>query len=64
MLGAENHPGKIYQLRAIIGQGTGGGKSDVRYVRGVWWRYGQRIRVSWIFLINFHVESILIRVTV
>ena len=55
MLGSENHPGMIYRVRVIIGSAIGGGRLRVRYVRGVVWAYGQRIRIRCIFLINFHV---------
>ena len=43
---------------------TGGEQFRVRCVRWGWWNNGQRIRVRCIFLVNFDVQIIFIRITV
>ena len=58
------HPGKYSQCFAFSDRWTGGGKLHVWYVRGVGWTNGLRIRNRLVVLSNFHVENILIRVTV
>ena len=57
------HPGKYSRCSVFSGRGAGGGKLRVRQVRGVWRTNGLRIRIRLVVLSNFHVESILIRVT-
>jgi hypothetical protein len=52
------------RIRTCVRQMTGGGKVHVRVVRGIGEGCGQRIWIRLVELITFHVEIILIRVTV
>ena len=55
--------GKVFLVFRVFGQMNRGGKLRVCYARDVWRTNKLRTRIRLVVLSNFHVQSIIIRVT-